>query len=69
MALAGESKNEFVCMNLTQCMRLDSCKLTQHIQHTTTFFDFVLFMYPVSTVIYKGFFNSRHLFINGTVNF
>ena len=44
-------------------MRLDSCKSTQHISHTTAFFAFVSFMYSVSTVIYKGFFNSCHSFI------
>ena len=48
-------------------MRLDCCKSTQHIKHTTTFFAFVLSMYPVGMVIYKGFFNSCHLFINGSV--
>ena len=48
-------------------MRLDCCKSTQHIKHTTAFFAFVLFMYPVGTVIYKGFFNPCHLFINGSV--
>ena len=48
-------------------MRLESCKSTLHIKHTTAFFAFVLFMYPVGMVIYKGFFNSRHLFMNGSV--
>ena len=67
MALAWEYKNEFVCLreSHTQCMRLESCKSTLHIKHTTAFFAFVLFMYPVGMVIYKGFFNSCHLFING----
>ena len=49
-------------------MRLDSCKSTQHIKQLLQhFFAFVLFMYSVGMVIYKGFFNSCHLFINGSV--
>ena len=65
LALARECKIEFVCMSLS-LNAWDLRALNQHILHTTAIFAVVFFIYPV---IYKEFFNSCHLFINGTVNF